>query len=366
MAEQFGAATYDDLRDRVEAARDGAYRDAVDAYYDDLGIDLDAARLDAMLERNGLAADSDITFVVPRQVPARTVEQYGMRTVAAATGDRLVEDGVVDDYSVTTVPLTDRMYSRNPEKRGYAYPVVLGQDGIETATVTDPMDGYLLDTHDATTDTLPLGNGTTSGSLRDVHHALLEDGAAVGTRLDAVHSDLLQQMVRSGQPPEMVGTADDTGKAVALKYDPGTGVYRSRDGGITAQPGDLVDDAVLPGPANYRTLVYPYTLTGSVVHILRGLEPKFRQDRGEQLRDEVGGLPVMDIGDAPYQEAAPDRVVDAVLDTRFGAPYDEDDAADVLLNTYPSDGLLPGRPVPDRFPDAAAAIAEDIFSQVEP
>lgn len=325
----------------------------IDQHYDNIGLEgLDAEWLREAYEDAGIIdSEEDYTFLIPRQQPTSTVEQISMEEVATMLGDGLEEQGEIGSYSVVGVPLTDKMYGRNSEKRGYAMPVVSTEEGLWSTQVTDIQDGYSVGSHEINmrdnSDQIieeMLGADSEASNLRDLHDSL--ETPLVQTRGDftEIQRDMIEQMIAHGQEPEVLGYEDGDGKIVGVKYDPETETYESLDErrDITLSMNEASQEGILPPEVNYESLVFPSALHQDIGYMLRGLDNgKFRTENTDELERKahqqgLESFPFIDVSsEDDYHARVPSEVIDELNDTNFGGSSSLKKNG-MLLNLYPS------------------------------
>lgn len=325
----------------------------IDRHYDNMGLEgLDADWLRETYEDAGVMHwEDDYTFVIPRQQPASTVEQISMEAVATMLGDELQRQGEIDSYSVVGTPLTDKMYGRNSEKRGYAMPVVSSEEGFWSTQVTDIQDGFSLGSHQLNlrdnSDQIVeefLGADSEASNLRELHDSL--ETPLVQTRGDftQVQRSMIEEMIAHGQEPEVLGYEDADGKIVGVKYDSETQTYESLDDrrDITLSMDEASQEGILTPDVNYESLVFPSALHQDIGYMLRGLDNgKFRTENTDELERQTcqQGLekfPFIDVSsDDDYHARIPGEVIDELNDTGFGGSSSLKKNG-MVLNLYPS------------------------------
>lgn len=325
----------------------------IDRHYDNMGLEgLDADWLRETYEDAGVMHwEDDYTFVIPRQQPASTVEQISMEAVATMLGDELQRQGEIDSYSVVGAPLTDKMYGRNSEKRGYAMPVVSSEEGFWSTQVTDIQDGFSLGSHQLNlrdnSDQIVeefLGADSEASNLRELHDSL--ETPLVQTRGDftQVQRSMIEEMIAHGQEPEVLGYEDADGKIVGVKYDSETQTYESLDDrrDITLSMDEASQEGILTPDVNYESLVFPSALHQDIGYMLRGLDNgKFRTENTDELERQTcqQGLekfPFIDVSsDDDYHARIPGEVIDELNDTGFGGSSSLKKNG-MVLNLYPS------------------------------
>lgn len=327
--------------------------DLIDQHYDNIGLEgLDAQWLREAYEDAGIiGSEEDYTFLIPRQQPTSTVEQISMEEVATMLGDALEEQGEIGSYSVVGSPLTDKMYGRNSEKRGYAMPVVSTEEGLWSTQVTDIQDGYSIGSHEINmrdnSDQIVeemLGADSETSNLRDLHDSL--ETPLVQTRGDftEIQRDMIEQRIAHGEEPEVLGYEDADGKIVGIKYDPETETYESLDDrrDITLSMEEASQEGILPPEANYESLVFPSALHQDIGYMLRGLDNgKFRTENTDELERQthqqgLESFPFIDVAsEDEYHVRVPSEVIDELKDTNFGGSSSLKKNG-MVLNLYPS------------------------------
>lgn len=325
----------------------------IDQHYDSLGLeDVDAEWLrDAYEDAGVIDSGDDYTFVIPRQQPTSTVEQISMQEVATMLGDELQEQGEIDSYSVVGAPLTDKMYGRNSEKRGYAMPVISTEDGMWETQVADIQDGYSVGSHEVNLRDNSeriveefLGADSESSNLRELHDSL--DTPLVQTKggFTEIQRSMIEQMIAHGEEPEVLGYEDVDGKVVGVKYDSETGTYESLDDrrDITLSMEDASQEGILPPEVNYESLIFPSAAHGEIGYMLRGLDNgKFRTGNTDELerqahQEGLESFPFIDVSsEDDYHARVPREVIDELNETRFGSSSSLKKNG-MVLNVYPS------------------------------
>ncbi|MFB6144198.1 MAG: hypothetical protein ABEJ98_02705 [Candidatus Nanohaloarchaea archaeon] len=350
-AESFGAENLEDLERSLEETGERA-DEILDEYYTAQGLDdFGLQELNQILEDNDVLSDSEVTFIVPRQIPARTVEQEVFTGAAEAVGTGLVEDDVVEDFSVKTVGLRDRMDSRNPEKRGYARVPVISETGVDILGVARPDDGYLLESHAASLDDAqreavsryfdvqPSGE-----DLRSFHRDLLDPGRSVAD-ITGVQRDLMDELFEQDIYPD-IGMGVD-GKAVLARYDEDREVYEGLGEDIEFSTEQATEEGFLTAEDSYRMIAFPYSFSDRVIHMLNGLEEKFRGNGDEELKDQVPSetpFPMVDFAGID-EHASTQEVYGAVTSTSDYGSYADSSSSlprsefGVVSNTYMADSV---------------------------
>ncbi|EGQ43374.1 MAG: hypothetical protein J07AB43_13650 [Candidatus Nanosalina sp. J07AB43] len=337
-----------------EQSRDQDVDELIDQHYERLGLEgLDAEWLrEAYEDAGAMSSEDDYTFVIPRQQPASTVEQISMQQVATMLGEDLQDQGLIDSYSVVGAPLTDKMYSRNSEKRGYAMPVVSTEAALWDTQVTDIQDGYSIGSHEVklreNSDQIVeqmLGADSEASNLRELHDSL--ETPLVETRGDftEIQRSMIEQMIAHGQEPEVIGYEDGDGKIVGMKHNPEADTYQSLDDrrDINLSMEEASNQGILPPDVNYETLVFPSALHTDIGYILRGLDnEKFRTESTDELERQaqnegLNRFPFIDVSsDGGYHARVPGEVMDELDDTRFGGSSSLKKDG-MVLNLYPSE-----------------------------
>jgi hypothetical protein len=325
----------------------------IDEHYDRLGLEgVDAEWVREAYEDAGVIdPEDDYTFFIPRQQPASTVEQISMTQVAQMLGDRLQEQGEIDSYSVAGAPLTDKMYGRNAEKRGYAMPVVATGEGLEPAQVADIQDGYSVGSHktkyrgDAREVVEEVLEADPEASdLRELHDSL--EDPIVQTRGDftEIQRSMIEEMIAHGEEPEILGVEDSDSKIVGIKYDAEIGTYESLDDrrDITLTTEEAAEQGIMRPEVNYETLIFPSAVHTDIGYMLRGLENgKFRTENTDLLEEQVqeeglAQFPFIDVSSEDgYDEEVSDEALDELNGTKFGSSSSLK-CSGMLLNVYPS------------------------------
>lgn len=325
----------------------------IDRHYDRLGlqgVDADWIR-EAYEDAGVMESGDDYTFVIPRQQPASTVEQISMAQVAEMLGGQLQEKGEIDSYGIAGAPLTDKMYGRNAEKRGYTMPVVASEGGLEPAQVADIQDGYSLGSHrinyrgDAREVVEEvLGADPGASDLREFHDSLGTPLVETQGDFTQVQRSMIDEMIAHGEEPEVLGVEDSDGKIVGVKYDAGTGTYESLDDrrDITLTMEEASEQGILRPEVNYETLVFPSAVHTDIGYMLRGLDNgKFRTENTDVLEEQVQkeGLvqfPFIDVSsEEGYDEEVSQETLDELNGTKFGSSSSLKDSG-MVLNLYPS------------------------------
>lgn len=325
----------------------------IDQHYDNIGLEgVDAEWLREAYEDAGVIdSEDDYTFVIPRQQPASTVEQISMQEVATMLGDNLQEQGEIDSYSVVGAPLTDKMYGRNSEKRGYAMPVVSTEEGLWSTQVADIQDGYSVGSHEVNlrdnSDQIVeemLGADPEASNLRELHDSL--ETPLVQTRGDftEIQRSMIEQMIAHGQEPEVLGYEDADGKVVGMKYNPETETYESLDDrrDITLSREEASKEGILPPEVNYETIIFPSAVHQDVGYMLRGLDNgKFRTENTDELerqahQEGLESFPFIDVSSGDdYHARVSGDVMEEINETRFGDSSSLKENG-MVLNLYPS------------------------------
>ncbi|AOV94647.1 hypothetical protein AQV86_01840 [Nanohaloarchaea archaeon SG9] len=336
-----------------EQSKTGDIEGLIDQHYDSLGLeDIDAQWIREAYEDAGVIdSEDDYTFLIPRQQPASTVEQISMAQVAEMLGDQLQEDGEIGEYSVVGAPLSDKMYGRNAEKRGYAMPVVATDEGLRQAQIADIRDGYSIGSHrincgEGSQQVVDeeLGGDPEASDLREMHDSL--ENPIVETRGDFtdIQRSMIEEMIDHGQEPEILGFEDSDGKIVGLKYDAETGRYESLDDrrDISLSMDEASKQGILTPETNYEALIFPSALHEEIGYMLRGLENgKFRTENTDELerQAELEGLdtfPFIDVSSRKgYDQAVPREVMKELKDTKFGRSSSLKNSG-IAVNIYPS------------------------------
>lgn len=325
----------------------------IDEHYDRLGLEgVDAEWVREAYEDAGVInSEDDYTFFIPRQQPASTVEQISMTQVAQMLGDQLQEQGEIDSYSVVGAPLTDKMYGRNAEKRGYAMPAVATEGGLTGAQVADIQDGYSVGSHETNyrgdarevVDQV-LGADPEASDLRELHDSL--EDPIVQTRGDfsEIQRSMIEEMIAHGEEPEILGVEDSDGKIVGVKYDADTETYESLDDrrDITLTMDEAAEQGILRPEVSYETLIFPSAVHTDIGYMLRGLDNgKFRTENTdvleEQVQDEgLAEFPFIDVSsEAGYDQEVSRGRMDELNGTKFGSSSSLKDSG-MVLNVYPS------------------------------
>lgn len=325
----------------------------IDQHYDRLGLEgLDADWIREAYEEAGVIdSEDDYTFLIPRQQPASTVEQISMTQIAELLGDQLGEHQDFDSYSVVGAPLTDKMYGRNAEKRGYAMPVVASDEGLHGTQVADIQDGYSIGAHETNYrgDARELieevlGADSQVSDLRELHDSL--EAPIVETRGDftEIQRNMIEKMIAHGQEPEVLGAKDTDGKIVGVKYNAETERYESLDErrDISLSKSEASEHGILPPEVNYETIIFPSAVHNDIGYMLRGLDNgKFRTEHTDTLEQQVQNeglehFPFIDVSsDEGYEQLASDEDLDELNSTRFGNSSSLKESG-MVLNLYPS------------------------------
>lgn len=332
-------------RDRLE--------EIIDEYYDSLGLDqIDSEWLSQGLEGADIRRDEDFTFIIPRQLPTDTLEQIGMTQIGQNIGESLVDEGHINSYSVVGAPLTDKMYGRNAEKRGYAFPAVVAQESVQGTKIADINDGYSIGSHTSrlngdteTVDSL-LGFDVDSESLRSMHgerEIPIVDQRGDFTDLQRM---MISEMLEEDLPPEIIGAEFDDGKLIGLRYNSETGRYHSldEDREMVLDQEQVIQKGILLPEDNYESLIFPLALHPDVGYMLKGLEnDKFMTEQTNALEEQIErrgiSFPFIDASSSSkYSEVISGDVMEELRDTRYGASSSLDDEA-LILNSYPSASL---------------------------
>lgn len=321
----------------------------IDEYFDALGLSsVDAEWLTEALEDSGIRRDEEMTFIVPRQLPTDTVEQIGMTIIGENIGEELTGAGEIDSFEVVGAPLSDKMYGRNAEKRGYALPAVVSPRGVQGANLADIKDGYSIGSHtvdvngnaETVEDMLGMDSGTEN--LRKIHGSR-EDGIVESRgNFTSMQQRMLSEMFAAGQRPEIIGLEYEDGKMVGLQYDSRTDTYQSLDEErpVSMTPEEMSDSAVLLPEDSYEKLVFPMAAHPDIGYMLKGLEnDKFRTEATEEFvetfEDEGLKFPFIDASSTgKYSEEVPDAKIEEINSTPYGATSSPSNEAKVL-NAYP-------------------------------
>ncbi|WP_414836880.1 hypothetical protein [Candidatus Nanohalococcus occultus] len=339
----------DELLKQREQSSKQRQEQMIDEYFDDLGLsDVDADWLSFGMEESGITQDEDMTFLIPRQLPTDTVEQIGLTAVGNSVGSALTEAGEIDSFEVLGVPLTDKMYGRNAEKRGYALPAAITPTGTHGTTLADINDGYSIGSHrtrvgDSQIVEQMLGMDPEIENLRELHDS--RSNGIVESRGDftTLQQRMLSEMIDEGQRPGFVGFEYDDGKLIGLGHNPETDTYSSFDDSrpLELEPEELSDQAILPPQESYEKLVFPIAAHPDVGYMLKGLEnEKFKTSATDEFvaRFEDQGLkfPFIDASaDGKYSEEVPATAIEELNQTRYGSSSSIGTEA-MVLNAQPS------------------------------
>lgn len=351
----------------------------IDDYYDSLGLEtIDADWLLQGLEDAGIRGNEDFTFVIPRQLPTDTVEQIGMTVIGDRIGSQLVDNGDIDSYRVTGAPLQDKMYGRNAEKRGYAFPAAVTADSVVGAKAADIRDGYSIGSHEPRIEGAEaleeVGLNPEAETLRGMHEGRTSPVVQSSGEFTELQQNMLSVLLEEDQQPEMIGAEYSDGKMVGLRYDPEHDVYRSldEDRPMELGPEEAAETGVLLPEDNYEKLIFPLALHDQVGYMLKGLEnDKFRTDRTRELEEAVEkrGLDFPFLDASPggkYHELVPDEAVEGLEDTRYGSSSSLGQDA-VVLNAYPSvslrDNLEPEELHDETFEQMMANVIHEVYGR---